>query len=47
MQRIAQRTLERIAAKPAVYLHVPYSRFDGAAPFDHGLERSGDAALLA
>lgn len=47
MQRIAQCALERIAGKPPVHLHVPDSRLDGATPFDHGLERSGDTTLLA
>ena len=47
VQRIAQRALEWIAAKPSVHLHVPDGRLDGAAPFNHGLERSGDASLLA
>lgn len=47
MQRIAQRTLERIATQPAVHLHVAYRRLDGAASTDHGFQRPGDAASLS
>lgn len=44
VQRIAQRSLERIAAQPTVHLHVPNGRLDGAAPLDHDLERLGYAS---
>lgn len=47
VQRVAQRALERVASEATVHLHVPDGRLNGAAPFDHGLQRPGDPALLA
>ena len=47
VQRITQRTLERVVAQPDVHLHVPDSRLDGASSLDHGFERPGDAPSLS
>lgn len=47
MQRITQRTLERIAIQPSVALHMSDGWLDGAAPFDHRLQRARHASLLA
>lgn len=47
VQRIRERPFERVAPMPALGLHVPDRGLDRAAPFDHRLERSRDAALLS
>ncbi len=46
MQRIAQGAFERITAQAPVGLHVPDTRLDRAAPFDHQVQGSGQSALL-
>ena len=35
MQRIAQRTFERVSTQFAVHLHVPNGWLEGTAPLDH------------
>lgn len=47
MDRIAQRTLERVSCQPAVHFHVPDRRLDGAPALDHRVQRVRDAALLS
>jgi len=45
MQRIAQRTFERVSTQFAVHLHVPNGWLDGTAPLDHRLHGSCHPAL--
>ena len=47
VQRIAQRTFERVSPESPVGLHVSDSRLDCAASFDHRVKRSANAALLS
>jgi len=47
VEDITERVLERVPAQAPVHLHVADGRLDGASAPGRGLERAGDAALLA
>lgn len=47
MQSVTKRPFERVSVKSAVHLHVTDDRFNGTASFDHCVQGSCDAALLA
>jgi hypothetical protein len=47
VKRIAERTFQRVSCESPVSLHMSDGWLDCAAPFNHRVQRSANAALLS
>ena len=47
MQRVTERSLQRIPIQSTIRFHVSYCRLNCTSPIDHGFQPASDAASLA